>query len=295
MPLSEIDPPAVPRPFGHEETVSWREISRAEFHSPRFECVHAITGLSSNQETCSLCKRAFDAEAGTEQDYRLLKVILTGSDKVGKTSFLCQFVDGVNANTDPGAYRSTIGVDFLCKRCRTTDGVEVKLQMWDTAGQHRFRSMTTAYYRNAAGCVVLFDVSRRETFEDIERTWWPEFVDAQHPERTGSQAVEQCACAVVLVGIRQDLTTDRARAVTKMEAYQLAQHMEKTLALRLDTNHQRIHYVEVNPATGHGVARALATVVKARLQNETSCPGIPILEDGLNPNRHVAKSNCAVM
>ena len=169
------------------------------------------------------------------------------------------------------------------------------MQIWDTAGQHRFRSITTAYYRNAACCVVLFDVSRRETFEDIERKWWPEFVDAQHPERTASQDVEQCACAVVLVGIRQDLTTARARAVTKMEAYQLAQHMEKTLALRLDTNHQRIRYVEANPATGHGVARALATAVKARLQKETSCPDIPILEDDLNPNRHVAKSNCAVM
>ncbi len=288
VPLSEIDPPAVPRPVGHEEAVSWREICQAEFHSPRFECVHAIIGPSSERGTCSLCKRVIDAEAGTGQDYRQLKLILTGSDRVGKTSFMRQFVDGVNANMDAGAYLSTIGIDYAIKRCRTTDGVEMKLQIWDTAGQARFQSITNAYYRGAAGCVFLFDVSRHETFENIERSLWPGFVDAQPP-----RAVEECACALVLVGIRQDLTTGRARAVSKLEAYQLAQHMEKTLAL--DTDHQRVHYVEANPATGDGVARALATLVKMRLRNEARGPDIPPLDDSINPTRHVAKNHCAVM
>ena len=222
MPLSEIDPPAVPRPFGHEEAVSWREVCRAEFHSPRFACVHTShIGSSSLRGTCLLCKRVIDAEAGTEQAYRKLKLILIGSDRVGKTSFVLQFVDGVNANTNAGAYFSTIGADFAAKRCRTTDGVEVKLQIWDTAGQPRFRDLTRTFYHGAAGLVVLFDVSRRETFEDIERSWWPEF--AQHLERTAPRTKGLCACAVVLVGTRQDLTTARARAVTKLEAYRLAQ------------------------------------------------------------------------
>eukprot|EP01043_Picozoa_sp_COSAG02_P013510 COSAG02_NODE_541_length_20598_cov_278.953754_14_plen_294_part_00 len=293
MPLGEIDPPAVPRPVGHAEAVSWREVCRAEFYSPRFACVHTIIGPSSQQGTCSLCQRVFDTEAGTEQDYRLLKFILTGSATVGKTSFMRQFIDGVYANTDT---RSTIGIDFDVKRCRTMDDVEVKLQIWDTAGQARFRSITKAYYRGTAGCAVLFDVSRRETFKDIEQSWWPEFVDSQHAKRTAPRTVEECACAVVLVGIRQDLTTGRARAVTKLEAYRLAEHMEKTLAL--DTNHQRVHYVEANPATGDGVARVFATLVKTRLRSEARVPDTPLLDelhDDPYATEHVAKNHCVVM
>lgn len=284
VPLSEIDPPAVPRPVGHEEAVSWREICQAEFHIPRFECVHAISGGHDQRGTCSLCKRVIDAGAGTGRD-RPLKLILAGSETVGKTSFMLRFVDGVNAKMP---FLATIGIDYKIKRCRTTDGVEVNLLIWDTAGPVRFRSITNSYYRGADGCVFLFDVSRHETFEDIERSFWPGFVDAQ-PRR----AVEGCACALVLVGIRQDLTTGRVRAVSKLEAYQLAQHMEKTLAL--DTDHQRVHYIEANPATGDGVARAMATLVKMMLRNEARGPDIPPLDDSTNPTRHVAKNHCAVM
>ena len=106
---------------------------------------------------------------------------------------------------------------------------------------------------------------------------------------------QECACAVVLVGIRQDLTTHRARAVTKSEALRLAQRMGEMLAL--DTNHERVRYVEANPATGDGVARALATLVKIRLQNEARGPRTARVHDDINPNpcKSVAKNLCAVM
>ena len=139
----------------------------------------------------------------------------------------------------------------------------------------------------------MFDVSRRDSFEDIERAWWPEFVERV---LSTDERNQDCTCAVVLVGIRQDLTKHRARAVTKSEALRLAHHMEKTLAL--DTNHQRIHYIEANPATGDGVARALATLVKTRLQNEARDPRdirVPRVRDDINPCRYVAKNLCAVM
>lgn len=293
--LSEIDPQAEARPDGHDETVSWREICRAEFGATRFSCIHEL----SQTRTCSLCGQVLHSSAGLDAsedcDYRLLKVILIGSDRVGKTSFLRQFVDRVDAETGNDSYRTTIGVDFANKNCRTTGGVEVKIQIWDTAGQARFRTITAAFYRGATGCVAMFDVSRRDSFREIERAWWPEFIEARHPERVlnADERKQECACAVVLVGIRQDLTTHRARAVTKSEALRLAQRMGEMLALY--TNNECVRYVEANPANGDGVDRALATLVNIRLQNEARASRTARALHDINPCRSVAENLCAVM
>jgi Ras-related protein Rab-1A len=65
------------------------------------------------------------------------------------------------------SYISTIGVDFKIQSLKL-DGSTVKMQIWDTAGQERFRTITSSYYRGAHGIMVVYDVTDRETFENVK-------------------------------------------------------------------------------------------------------------------------------
>lgn len=92
------------------------------------------------------------------------KVMLVGDSGVGKTCLLVRFKDGAFL---AGSFISTVGIDFRNK-VMNIDGVKVKLQIWDTAGQERFRSVTHAYYRDAHALLLLYDVTNRASFDNIQ-------------------------------------------------------------------------------------------------------------------------------
>ena len=94
-----------------------------------------------------------------------VKVLLVGDSGVGKSSLLLRFTTDDFEELSP-----TIGVDFRLKFVRV-DGKKVKLTVWDTAGQERFRTLTSSYYRGAQGIVLAYDVTRRETFENLMDIW----------------------------------------------------------------------------------------------------------------------------
>lgn len=106
-----------------------------------------------------------------EYDY-LFKVVLIGDSEVGKSNLLLRFTrDEFNLES-----RSTIGVEFASKACRLSDGRIAKAQIWDTAGQERYRAITSAYYRGALGALLVYDVAKRSSFENIEN-WLTELKD----------------------------------------------------------------------------------------------------------------------
>ncbi|KRH95132.1 GTPase Rab1/YPT1, small G protein superfamily [Pseudoloma neurophilia] len=92
----------------------------------------------------------------------LFKTILIGNSGVGKTSIITRYVDKIYTEN----FISTIGVDFKIKTIEL-DGNIVKLQIWDTAGQERFRAITTSYYRGSQCILIVFDVTDRESFNEI--------------------------------------------------------------------------------------------------------------------------------
>lgn len=91
------------------------------------------------------------------------KVIIVGDSGVGKTSILNIFL-GLDFNLQQ---QITIGVDYGIKKLNINNS-DIKLQIWDTAGQEVFRSISKSYYRGADGAFVVFDLSRRKTFLNIE-------------------------------------------------------------------------------------------------------------------------------
>ncbi|XP_007564239.1 ras-related protein Rab-12 isoform X2 [Poecilia latipinna] len=113
-----------------------------------------------------------------------LQIIIIGSRGVGKTSLMERFTD------------DTFCVDFKIKTVELR-GKKIRLQIWDTAGQERFNSITSAYYRGAKGIVVVYDITKQETFEDLPK--WMKMID-----KYASEEAE-----LLLVGNKLDCETDR--------------------------------------------------------------------------------------
>ena len=102
-----------------------------------------------------------DDERGEEY---LFKIVIIGDSAVGKSNLLTRYArNEFNPNS-----KATIGVEFQTQSM-LIDGKEVKAQIWDTAGQERFRAVTSAYYRGAVGALVVYDITRSSTFENVGR------------------------------------------------------------------------------------------------------------------------------
>lgn len=98
-----------------------------------------------------------------------IKILLLGDSGVGKSCLLLRFTD----DTFSDEHQSTIGVDYRFKILNdvSPSASTYKLMLWDTAGQERFRTLTSSYYRGAHGVILVYDVSRRESFANIESVW----------------------------------------------------------------------------------------------------------------------------
>ena len=99
-----------------------------------------------------------------QQKEFLYKRILLGDTSVGKTCFLMRYTD----NTFQEIHMSTIGLDYKLKNVQLEDGKIVKIQIWDTAGQDRFRSITKNYYKGAHGIILIYDVTDKKTYENVK-------------------------------------------------------------------------------------------------------------------------------
>ncbi|KAK7316948.1 hypothetical protein RJT34_00784 [Clitoria ternatea] len=144
-------------------------------------------------------------DSGSTQDFDyLFKLLMIGDSGVGKSSLLLSFTSDSFEDLSP-----TIGVDFKVKHL-TIDGKKLKLAIWDTAGQERFRTLTSSYYRGAQGIIMVYDVTRRETFTDLSEVWTKEIdLYSTNPD-----------CIRMLVGNKVDKESDRV--VTRKEAIDFA-------------------------------------------------------------------------
>ncbi|XP_029429492.1 ras-related protein Rab-7b-like isoform X2 [Rhinatrema bivittatum] len=104
-----------------------------------------------------------------------LKIIILGSLGVGKTSLLQQYVNKRFYED----YRTTLGASVLTKVINI-DNTSIKLQIWDTGGQERFRSVVSSFYKGSDGCILAFDVTDQESFDSVE-DWRQDFLQRIRP------------------------------------------------------------------------------------------------------------------
>ncbi|OQV24413.1 putative Ras-related protein Rab-7L1 [Hypsibius exemplaris] len=149
-------------------------------------------------------ERALAQDSG--RDVVTLKVLVIGDPSVGKTALINQFVGGQFLEN----YRQTIGVDFFHKMVRLKSGQLVRLQLWDIAGQERQRKLFRVYYRDADGCLLVFDLTNPASFAHIQE--WKEELDRQCTTPLG----DPIPC--LLLGNKTDaLAVDGPRHATQVE------------------------------------------------------------------------------
>jgi Ras-related protein Rab-1A len=130
-------------------------------------------------------------QAPLEYDY-LFKIIIIGNSGVGKSSLLLRFTDRIFEYS----HVSTIGVDFKIQTIQLDNKI-IKMQIWDTAGNERFRTITTSYYRGSHGVCIVFDLTDKQSFENIN-SWFTEI------EKYASNNIKK-----ILVGNKCDISKDR--------------------------------------------------------------------------------------
>ena len=134
-----------------------------------------------------------------------VKVVLVGSVSVGKTCLMMRYADGEFRDT----HVNTIGVDFKYKQLQV-EKYNFKLQIWDTAGQEKFRSINKTYYSAADAVVVVYDITNRTSFDELKTYWTNELQNHIDPRK----------CIVVALGNKSDLK--HQATVTREEAAALS-------------------------------------------------------------------------
>jgi len=109
--------------------------------------------------------RTRPSRGNADYDY-FIKIVLVGNSAVGKSSLMIRYTD----DQFKEAYSNTIGVDFRFKTV-IVDGARVKLQIWDTAGQEKFRTITATYYKGADAVILVYDMTDERSFKEIESYW----------------------------------------------------------------------------------------------------------------------------
>jgi Ras-related protein Rab-11A len=143
-----------------------------------------------------------------EENYEIMfKVVLVGDSFVGKTNIMSRYLK----NEFHEDSKATVGVEFGSKQF-TIDGHSVKAQIWDTAGQERYKAITSAYYKGAKGAFIVYDITRKNSFESVER-WVNDVISVADKKIT-----------IVLIGNKSDL--EDQRQVTKEEAQDKANKLE---------------------------------------------------------------------
>lgn len=129
----------------------------------------------------------------SDENYDMMfKLVLVGDSFVGKTNIMSQYLQGTFREDS----KATVGVEFGSKKFEI-DGKSIKAQIWDTAGQERYKAITNAYYKGAKGAFVVYDITRKESFESVDR-WISDLTTAADKKVT-----------ILLIGNKSDLEDQR--------------------------------------------------------------------------------------
>ncbi len=170
---------------------------------------------------------------------KIYKIVLLGDGAVGKTALRHRYL----GEAFQQSYSMTIGADFAVKRVNI-DGEEIVAQIWDLAGQIRFQSVREVYYQGATGALLVFDITRSETFENIPN-WITELL-----ENNRNKIVP-----MVLIGNKGDLRQESPDAIPYEAAVEYSKELSKWSQFE-------IPYIETSALSGENVETGFAILLK---------------------------------
>ena len=160
----------------------------------------------------------------------LYKILILGDYSVGKTSFLNRYV----SNSFLSKTLSTLGVEYVLKNAKMKDGSIVKMQIWDTVGQERFRTITKSFFKGAHAIVLIFSVIDSDSFNNV-RKWITQIRDSADKD-----------VILILAGNKNDCED---RKVDKSEAEELANEFD-------------IKYFDCSAKTGENINKAFEELIE---------------------------------
>ncbi|KAI8053781.1 small GTPase superfamily [Syncephalis plumigaleata] len=188
------------------------------------------------------------------------KVVLIGNSSVGKSSFLARFIAGVDVSLKQMA--TTISAEFKSKSIEYK-GKRYALKIWDTAGMERFDALTRTYYRGAHGAIIMYDVTNRKSFCEIEK--WINNLES---------SVNNRHVVKMIIGNKEDRETDRE--VSEEEGQALADKFDALFA-------------ECSAATGDNVESSMESMIDEVSSSECSERGRIILLSSFNCSFTIAE------
>lgn len=177
-------------------------------------------------------------------DY-IAKMVLIGDGQSGKTSLAERFCHGIFTDS----YQMTVGANFYSEMVQIENN-NVKLQIWDLAGQPRFEVVRTEFYRGAMICLAIFDLTRYNTFKNLEK-WIYEMY----------KKLDELAIPTVLIGNKVDL--ERERNVRHKEAQKFSESLPKII---LGYRNLEVPYFETSAKTGKNVEKAFRKSIEIYLR-----------------------------
>ena len=162
-------------------------------------------------------------------------MILIGDSSVGKSNILLKYLK----NEFDQSSKATVGVEFGTKTVEMNDK-KIKIQIWDTAGQERYRSITSAYYKGAKGAFIVYDITRRNTFDDIDK-WISDL------KTNGDNNI-----SIMLIGNKSDLNDKR-----EVETNEGIKKSEET----------KIAFMETSALSGENIIKAFNELIEQIYQN----------------------------
>ena len=164
------------------------------------------------------------------------KVLLLGDSTVGKTCVLLKYTDKIFQDT----HMMTIGLDYRLKTMKLQNGQDVKLQIWDTAGQDRFHSLTRNYFKGAHGIILLYDITTQSSFDNVSK--WIKQIKEDASEKV----------VIILVGNKIDL--EHKRAIPTEEGEKIAEDFG-------------LIFFECSAKTGKNINEAFNELIKKTVAN----------------------------
>ena len=159
----------------------------------------------------------------------MVKVVLVGDSGVGKTNIMSKYLK----NQFREDSKATVGVEFGSKQF-TVENHQIKAQIWDTAGQERYKAITSAYYKGAKGAFVVYDITRKNTFETVNK--WVSDISAAADKKI----------TLILIGNKNDL--EDQRQVTK----EMGEEKAKELGLA---------FMETSACSGENLDKAFQLMI----------------------------------
>ena len=174
----------------------------------------------------------------SEQEAQIvLKLLLLGDSSVGKTSILLKYI----SNKFDESSISTVGVDYMDKII-DYNKFKIKLQIWDTSGEEKFRTITKNFYRNADGLLVVFDLTKKESYDHI-KSWLDEAKENNDKLKT------------ILIGNKLDLKDERIVAIDVAK-----QFAEKN----------NLKYIETSAKDGTNINESFQTIIDLLFDGKSS-------------------------